>query len=225
MNSLLAVLAASLTTFAATNIDDVFILTLFFARRVSTRRIVAGQYLGFAAIIFVSLIGVWAALAIPHRWIRLLGVLPLAIGIKELFQTRRNGPKKSTSTNYSLISIAVVTLSNGADNVGVYVPFFLVSRAYLWVTLIAYAVLIAVWCFAVDGWATTQLFCARLTDWGIAVFHSCSLGLESTSSPLDGRNYNTEMRLSSVAPGLAGPRPSQYSAQRHPAGTAEMGLL
>ena len=77
MNSLLAVLAASLTTFAATNIDDVFILTLFFARRVPTRRIVAGQYLGFAAIILVSLIGVWAALAIPHRWIRLLGVLPL----------------------------------------------------------------------------------------------------------------------------------------------------
>ena len=147
MNSLLAVLAASLTTFAATNIDDVFILTLFFARRVPTRRIVAGQYLGFAAIILVSLIGVWAALAIPHRWIRLLGVLPLTIGIKELFQTRRNGPKKSNSTNYSLISIALVTLSNGADNVGVYVPFFLVSRAYLWVILIAYAVLIAVWCF------------------------------------------------------------------------------
>jgi putative Ca2+/H+ antiporter (TMEM165/GDT1 family) len=96
MNSLVAVLAASLTTFAATNIDDVFLLTLFFARRVPTRRIVAGQYLGFAAIIVVSLIGVWAALAIPHRWIRVLGLLPLAIGIKGLFQIRRTEPKKSS---------------------------------------------------------------------------------------------------------------------------------
>ena len=163
MNSLLAVLAASLTTFAATNIDDFFILTLFFARRVPTRRIVAGQYLGFAAIILVSLIGVWAALAIPHRWIRLLGVLPLAIGIKELFQTRRNGPKKSSSTNYSLISIALVTLSNGADNVGVYVPFFLVSRAYLWVILITYAVLIAVWCF-VGRWLGNHSVILRSVD-------------------------------------------------------------
>ena len=54
----------------------------------------------------------------------------------------------SSSTNYRLVSIALVTVSNGADNVGVYVPFFLVSRAYLWVILIAYAVLIALWCFA-----------------------------------------------------------------------------
>src|SRR6202049_2391069 len=163
MNSLLAVLAASLTTFAATNIDDFFILTLFFARRVPTRRIVAGQYLGFAAIILVSLIGVWAALAIPHRWIRLLGVLPLAIEIKELFQTRRNGPKKASSTNYSLISIALVTLSNGADNVGVYVPFFLVSRASLWVILITYAVLIAVWCF-VGRWLGNHSVILRSVD-------------------------------------------------------------
>ncbi len=65
MNSLLPVLVASVTTFAATNIDDVFLLTLFFARRVPTQRIVVGQYFGFAAIIALSLIGVWAALAIP----------------------------------------------------------------------------------------------------------------------------------------------------------------
>jgi cadmium resistance protein CadD (predicted permease) len=166
MNSLVAVLAASLTTFAATNIDDVFLLTLFFARRVPTRRIVAGQYLGFAAIIVISLIGVWAALAIPHRWIRVLGLLPLAIGIKELFQIRRTEPKKSSSTNYSLISIALVTLSNGADNVGVYVPFFLLSRAYLWVILIAYAVLIAIWCF-VGRWLGNHSVILRSVDrWG-----------------------------------------------------------
>lgn len=62
------------------------------------------------------------------------------------FSKSRKQP--SSSTNYSLVSIALVTVSNGADNVGVYVPFFLVSRAYLWVILIAYAVLIALWCFA-----------------------------------------------------------------------------
>jgi len=166
MNSLGAVLAASLTTFAATNIDDVFLLTLFFARRVPTRRIVAGQYLGFAAIIVMSLIGVWSALAIPHRWIRVLGLLPLAIGIKELFRTRQTEPKKSSSTNYSLISIALVTLSNGADNVGVYVPFFLVSRAYLWVILSVYAVLIAIWCF-VGQWLGNHSVILRSVDrWG-----------------------------------------------------------
>ena len=88
MNQYLAVLSASITTFAATNIDDAFLLTLFFARRIPARRIVAGQYVGFAAIVGISLIGVWGALAIPHRWIHFLGLLPLAIGIKRLLQAR-----------------------------------------------------------------------------------------------------------------------------------------
>jgi cadmium resistance protein CadD (predicted permease) len=62
VNQYLAVLSASITTFAATNIDDAFLLTLFFARRIPAPRIVAGQYAGFAAIVGISLIGVWGAL-------------------------------------------------------------------------------------------------------------------------------------------------------------------
>src|SRR5579864_7067615 len=90
MSPVLSVLAASVTTFAATNLDDLFLLTVFFARRVPARRIVTGQYLGFAAIAAVSFAVVWgAALTIPRAWIRVLGVLPLAIGVKHLLQTRR----------------------------------------------------------------------------------------------------------------------------------------
>jgi len=59
MSPVLAVLAASATTLAATNVDDIFLLTLVFARRVSTRRIVAGQCLGFAAIVTVSFAAAW----------------------------------------------------------------------------------------------------------------------------------------------------------------------
>ena len=81
MSPLLTVLAASVTTFASTNLDNIFLLTVFFARRVPTRRIVAGQYLGFAAIILLSFAGLWAVgLTIPKAWIRLLGILPLVNG-------------------------------------------------------------------------------------------------------------------------------------------------
>ncbi len=166
MNSLLAALAASIATFAATNVDDLLLLTLFFAQRVPTRRIVLGQYIGFAAIVVVSLIGVWAALAVPHRWIRALGLVPLTIGIKQLLQIRRTAPKQLRPNNYGVASVALVTLSNGADNVGVYVPFFLISRSYLWLIMIAYAVLIAIWCF-VGRWLGNHLLVLRLVDrWG-----------------------------------------------------------
>src|ERR1700759_2189797 len=109
MSLILSILAASVTTFAATNLDDIFLLTVFFARRVPTRRIVAGQYLGFAAIVVVSLGVVWGVvLAIPRDWIRLLGVLPLAVGIKELLQMGKVKSRRAAGADgsLSLISLA-----------------------------------------------------------------------------------------------------------------------
>ena len=167
MNRYLEVLSASLATFAATNIDDAFLLTFFFARRIPARRIVAGQYLGFAAIVGVSLVGVWAALAIPHRWIRLLGLLPLAIGIKHLLKARRRTDAEQPYTGAeSVVSIALLTLSNGADNISVYLPFFVIGRANLWLILTAYAALVALWCF-VGRWLGNHPLVLRAADrWG-----------------------------------------------------------
>ena len=166
MNQYLAVVSASITTFAATNIDDAFLLTLFFARRISPRRIVAGQYLGFAAIVGISLIGVGGTLAIPHRWIHFLGLLPLALGIKRLFQARRTDSKEHCASTESVASIAVLTLSNGADNISVYVPFFVLGRANLVLILTVYAVLVASWCF-VGWWLGSHPIVLRLVDrWG-----------------------------------------------------------
>lgn len=166
MNQYLGVLSASLATFAATNIDDAFLLTLFFARRIPPRRIVAGQYVGFAAIVGISLLGVMAAVAIPHRWIRSLGILPVAIGIRHLLQARRTAAGQPRSNDETVASIALVTLSNGADNVGVYVPFFVVERAQLWLILTAYAALVGLWCF-VGRWLGNHPPVLRFVDrWG-----------------------------------------------------------
>ena len=130
------------------------------------RRIVAGQYVGFAAIVGISLIGVWGALAIPHRWIHLLGVLPLAIGIKRLLQARRTGAEQPFASTEGVASIALVTLSNGADNISVYVPFFVIGRSNLWLILIEYAALVALWCF-VGRWLGSHALILRSVDrWG-----------------------------------------------------------
>lgn len=163
MNRYLEVLSASLATFAATNVDDAFLLTVFFARQIPARRIVAGQYIGFAIIIVASLIGALAALAIPQRWIRLLGLLPLALGIKHLFQTLRPEADLGSAGPFGVASVALVTVSNGADNIGVYVPFFVVGRAYLWLILIVYAMLVGVWCF-VGRWLGTQSLISLLVE-------------------------------------------------------------
>jgi len=125
----LGILGASVMTFALTNIDDACLLTLLFAQRIPARRIVAGQYLGFAAIVVVSLLGAFAALAIPDRWVRLLGLVPIALGIRHLLKYHGSGPQSASAMRIAYI--ALITFSNGADNIGLYVPFVIVGRVYL----------------------------------------------------------------------------------------------
>jgi cadmium resistance protein CadD (predicted permease) len=169
MSLVLKVLAASVTTFAVTNLDDMFLLTVLFARRVPARRIVAGQYLGFAAIVAISVAVVWGAtLTIPRDWIRLLGILPIAVGVKELLQIHNSKPRSAVygANSLSLLSIAAVTLANGADNIGVYVPFFVASRGHLWFVLVVYGLLVLVWC-AVGKWLGGHALVLKSLDrWG-----------------------------------------------------------
>jgi cadmium resistance protein CadD (predicted permease) len=74
-------------------------------------------------------------------------LIPLALGLKHLVLLFRPNETEGTQADrQSLISIALVTLSNGADNVAVYIPFFSVNRQYLWLILTSYAFLVALWC-------------------------------------------------------------------------------
>ena len=75
-------------TFAVTNIDDIFVLMIFFSQIDQPFRrghVVIGQYLGFVALIAVSLLGFLGSFIVPKEWIGLLGLAPIAIGIHKLF--------------------------------------------------------------------------------------------------------------------------------------------
>jgi cadmium resistance protein CadD (predicted permease) len=147
MSAIAAVVTASVTTFAATNIDDIVLLALFFGRGVPTRKIVTGQYLGFLAIILLSCAGLLLTFAVPHQWIRALGLIPLALGLKQFIHVfRPQKQKESPAHRFGILSIGLITLSNGVDNVGVYIPFFSVNRNYLWLILVSFAVLVALLC-------------------------------------------------------------------------------
>lgn len=146
INPVLVVVTASVTTFAATTVDDLVLLTFFFARQIPARKIVAGQYAGFGALIAVTLIAIYFTLSFPRQWMRLLGLLPIAVGIKQMVQAGRGKKVQQTWNDLGTARIAVLIFSNGADNIGVYLPFFLINRDYLATVLVMYAFLIAAWC-------------------------------------------------------------------------------
>src|SRR5215831_4629153 len=74
---------ASILAFISTNIDDIFILILFFGnKKFKGNEIIIGQFLGISALIIVSLVGSLIGLILQEAYIGLLGLIPLYLGIK-----------------------------------------------------------------------------------------------------------------------------------------------
>ena len=155
---LIPLIALGATAFAATNVDDSLLLVLFFGdRRYRIRHVFAGQALGIGLLVLISFAGALLALAIPARWTGLLGLLPIAIGVRELIDRRRGdgeSPAVDSVPSYGTpgwrraTAVAGVTLANGGDNIGVYAPLFAGRPpAETAIMLGVFAVMLAVWLF------------------------------------------------------------------------------
>ncbi|NUT51679.1 MAG: cadmium transporter [Saccharothrix sp.] len=152
--------------FAVTNVDDIVLLSLFFARGVPARRVVLGQYLGFSGILVVSVAAALGATLLPPSVLPWLGVLPLVLGLKAAWQAWRGGDDDDPEASGAL-GVAAVTFANGGDNIGVYVPVFATTGITRYV--IVFLVLVAVWCAAGHYFATRPLVARALSRWGHVV--------------------------------------------------------
>ncbi len=163
-------ITTAVVTFAATNIDDIVILMLFFSQTSAAfrrRHIVVGQYLGFAALVAVSLVGFVSSFLVPRPWIGLLGLAPILLGLRKLIQ-RADDTKAETDLGGGrpaaraprllerhTFSVAAVTIANGGDNIGIYVPLFASTTvAGLVVILVIFFLMVGVWC--VLGYSLTR---------------------------------------------------------------------
>ncbi|BBH67155.1 hypothetical protein ACTI_38400 [Actinoplanes sp. OR16] len=146
--------------FAVTNIDDILILSLFFAQGAGrphlTRTIAAGQYLGFLGILAVAVPAAFGATFLPDEVIPYLGLLPIALGVKAAVQSWRHRHDEEESaeggTGPRVLEVAAVTFANGGDNIGVYVPVFVTAGAGgMTVYVAVFGVLVAVWVAAASS--------------------------------------------------------------------------
>ena len=157
--------------FAATNVDDLLVLAVFFGRAASWR-IVIGQYAGFLAILAASVLGALGAGLLPTAVIPYLGLLPLFLGIRAALRAwrERHAPADSsteTSKAPSAWQVAAVTFANGGDNIGVYVPVFAVSGpGGMTIYSLVFLIGVGLWCAA--GWwlATRPVIARALSRWG-----------------------------------------------------------
>ncbi|WP_037680181.1 cadmium resistance transporter [Streptomyces griseus] len=175
----LGVVGQAAGLFAVTNVDDILVLSLFFAQGAghhgSGRRIVLGQYLGFTAILAVAAAAAFGATFLPEAAIPYLGLLPLALGLKAAWQAWRHrddgddgdGESETAGGGPRALEVAAVTFANGGDNIGVYVPVFATAGVGgMSVYAAVFLVLVAVWCLAGRYFATRPVIAGVLSRWG-----------------------------------------------------------
>lgn len=189
-------LMAGAASFAATNVDDILVLVVFFSQvggSFRVRHVVVGQYLGFAALLGVSFLGFAGSLVVPRPLIGLLGLVPVAIGLHKLATRGREGErvKVNAAADEKLAGfswgnvfppqtykVAAVTIANGGDNVGVYIPLFAASGlAGMLVILTVFLVLIGVWCLAGYALARQPAVAAAMSRYGHIVVPFVLIGL------------------------------------------------
>jgi cadmium resistance protein CadD (predicted permease) len=157
MASLPAEIVTAVALFAGTNVDDVVVLSLLSASSRAAgqpRRweIWAGQYAGFAVLVGLSAAAGRGLALVPERWLWLLALIPFTVGVVSLAAAiravRRGAPPRPPSAG-GLPGVVALTIVNGADNLAAYTPFFAATGpAQVAVTLVVFAVGVAVWCLA-----------------------------------------------------------------------------
>ena len=173
--------------FAATNIDDIIVLSLFFARgagqRGTTARILAGQYLGFGGILAAAvLVTLGADAFLPPQAIPYFGLIPLLLGVWAAWQAWRgdddDDEAKVSGKNVAVLTVAAVTFANGGDNIGVYVPVFLsVGPAAVIAYCVVFLALVAVLVVLAKFVATRRPIAEVLERWEHVLFPIVLIGL------------------------------------------------
>jgi cadmium resistance protein CadD (predicted permease) len=152
MDWLIETIKIGLAAAVATTFDDNIYLTGFFSevnRTFRPKHVVVGELIGFTALISISLVGFLIGLAISSNWIGLLGIVPILIGLNNLrlLIVNKDESVENKSANLkqnarfrgfdsrerSLLDIiqdrqtyrvSAVTISNGGNNLGIYIPLF-----------------------------------------------------------------------------------------------------
>lgn len=175
----------SIILYSGTAVDLLIILMLFFAKRKSRKDIIniyLGQFLGSVSLILLSLLFAFVLNYIPSKEILgLLGLIPIFLGLKVLLLGDSDGEAiakdglRKDNKNLVLLVAMITFASCGADNIGVFVPYFItLNLANLIVVLLTFLVMIYLLVFSAQKLAQVPSVGETLekySRWFIAVVY------------------------------------------------------
>lgn len=181
MIEFMAQLSIAIGVFASTNIDDIFLLAAFFSDKgLRARSIVFGQCLGIGLLVAASCLVAFFSLALPPGYVSFLGILPLYLGIRKLpslwtatedseeedqiIQTQENNIEKNTGSQ--IMAVSAVTIANGGDNLGVYIPLFATSQESIPLFVAVFALMTLCWCILGFALVNNQIIGQHIRHYG-----------------------------------------------------------
>jgi cadmium resistance protein CadD (predicted permease) len=191
MTDIPGLIAIGVAAFAATNIDDIFVLMMFSSSSSMTfpvKQVVLGQYIGIGLLVAISALGSFISLAVPTYIIALLGIVPILIGAKKLVIFRKKNESnskqqavqnKKKKKNLVFAAVAAVTFSNGGDNIGVYTPLFAKYNSLSQITTLAtiFMAMTAVWCITAYYLVNHPLVASKIRRIGHIILPFVLIGL------------------------------------------------
>ena len=113
-----------MSAFVATNIDDIFVLMIFFSSLTfPVRQVILGQFIGISLLVGLSALGSFMSLIIPIYIIGLLGIVPIVIGVQKILSLKLKSQAHSRQivedrrdNNLAFAEVAGVTFSNGGEH-------------------------------------------------------------------------------------------------------------
>jgi cadmium resistance protein CadD (predicted permease) len=134
----------------------------------------------------ISTVGTLGAGLLPEKAIPYLGLLPLFLGLRAAWKVWRERRETAADAEAGsetqdaeaqgathpgrrpgVLTVAAVTLANGGDNIGVYVPVFAATGVGALLSyVIVFLLLVAVWCVAGWWFASRPVVAQVLTRWG-----------------------------------------------------------
>lgn len=172
---MIATIITSIISFIGTNIDDTFVLAVWFSQvdsHFQKKDVVTGQFVGFEFLVLISVFAAYGLSFLPTDKVGWLGVIPIIVGIAKWRQYRRKVaenpeeaavkkvishdrkfrinkrmPSLTRVIRTQMLSVALVTISNGAGNLTVYIPLFSeYTLSELLLTVVVFTIMTGVWC-------------------------------------------------------------------------------
>jgi cadmium resistance protein CadD (predicted permease) len=135
--------------FASTNLDNLLLLVSWqMGGSSGSGRLFAGYGLGMIGVLTLAVLLGLVGYLFPLEYLALLGVVPIALGVKVLFDEwrSRGGEAVAAASGATMIAVAATQLSNGVDTILVFAPLLADSQVVFDVEIaVLFLLMIPVW--------------------------------------------------------------------------------